>query len=100
MPKTEMSRSRFCPFCRGATRPLNTKGVEFALHSVDGVSEKRGGMTMRRGGHSMPQVFINDQPVGGSDEPTAPDMDDDLDKLPGLGRQPSIYALETRADAE
>ena len=87
MPKIEMYSSRFCPFCSGATRLLNAKGVEFTTYLVDGDPQKRREMMDRGGGYTVPQVFIDGRPVGGFDELTALDMDNELDPLLGLGSQ-------------
>lgn len=89
MPKIEIYSSKFCPFCWGANRLLKAKGAEFTVYSVDGDLQKRKEMMARGGGHTVPQIFIDDRPVGGLDELTALDMDEELDSLLGLGRQPS-----------
>lgn len=89
MPKIEVYGSLFCPFCWGTTRLLTAKGVEFTSYSVDGDPKKRREMMDRGGGHTVPQVFIDGRPVGGFDELTALDMDNQLDFLLGIGTQSS-----------
>lgn len=89
MPKIEIYSSKFCPICWGANRLLKAKGADFTVYSVDGDLQKRKEMTARGGGHTVPQIFIDDRPVGGFDELTALDMDDELDSLLGLDRQRS-----------
>lgn len=88
LPKIEMYSSAYCPFCWGAQRLLKTKGVAFTLYSVDGEPKKRIETMKRGGGRTVPQVFIDDRPVGGFDELTALDMDGELDAMLGLNRRP------------
>ncbi len=89
MPKIEIYSSKFCTFCWAANRLLKAKGVEFTVYSVDGDPEKRKEMTARGGGPTVPQIFVDGRPVGGFEELTALDMDDELNPLLGLGSQPS-----------
>ncbi len=48
---------------------LETKGIEFIEYPIDGDSAARAAMTERAGGaSSLPQIFINDQHIGGCQE--------------------------------
>lgn len=87
MPKIEMYSPQFCPFCLVAQRLLNAKVVEFTIRCVDGNAQKRRQLMDRGGGRTVPQVFIDNRSVGGFDQLTALDMDDELDALLGLARQ-------------
>jgi len=82
-----MCSSQFCPFCLVAQRLLNAKDVVFTIYSVDGDPQKRREMMNRGGGRTVPQVFIDSRPVGGFDQLTTLDMDQELDALLRLARQ-------------
>jgi glutaredoxin 3 len=71
-----------CPFCIRAKALLNKKGVEFTEYSVDGDEEARAVMAERANGkRSVPQIFINDQHVGGCDDLYALNSRGKLDEL-------------------
>ena len=84
MPKIEMYSPSFCPFCWGAQRLLKSKSVDFTIYPVDGDPQRRKEMMDRGGGYTVPQIFVDDRPLGGFDEISALDMDGDLDRLLGI----------------
>ncbi|BBA78678.1 glutaredoxin 3 [cyanobacterium endosymbiont of Rhopalodia gibberula] len=58
-----------CPFCIQAKALLNKKGVKYTEYRIDGDYETREKMKQRAEGRSsLPQIFINNQPIGGCDE--------------------------------
>jgi glutaredoxin 3 len=58
-----------CPFCIRAKQLLRQKGVEFAEYVIDGDEVARAKMAQRANGRrSVPQIFINDQHIGGCDD--------------------------------
>ena len=84
--KVEIYSSYFCPFCWRAKKLLGSKGVEFEEYDVDGNPALRAEMTERSGGgRTVPQIFIDGQPVGGSDDLAALEVAGELDKLLGAG---------------
>jgi glutaredoxin 3 len=71
-----------CPFCIRAKALLNKKGVEFTEYSIDGDEDAREVMAERANGRrSLPQIFINDQHVGGCDDLYALNSRGKLDDL-------------------
>ncbi|HUA89131.1 MAG TPA: glutaredoxin domain-containing protein, partial [Steroidobacteraceae bacterium] len=64
-----------------ARRLLDAKGVKYEEIDVDVVPGARQEMEQRAGRSTIPQIFINDQPVGGSDELHALDAEGRLDPL-------------------
>ncbi len=71
-----------CPFCIRAKRLLDSKGVSYTEYSIDGDEAARAKMAARANGRrSVPQVFINDQHVGGCDDIHALDRAGELDAL-------------------
>ncbi len=69
MKTVEIYTSNFCGFCVAAKRLLAGKGVEFTEYDVSSDSAKRQEMMSRaNGGHTVPQIFVGDNHVGGCDE--------------------------------
>ena len=82
MPKVTIYTTMFCPYCLMAKRLLNQKGVAFEEIAVDGNPELRREMTAKADGRTtVPQIWIGDTHVGGSDELHALEHDGKLDQL-------------------
>lgn len=82
MAKVEIYTWTFCPYCIRAKHLLKRKGVEFTEYKIDGDNAARATMAERaNGGRSVPQIFINDQHVGGCDDIHALDSAGKLDPL-------------------
>lgn len=60
---------------------LEHKGVEFNEIKVDGDLETRQKMTRLSGGHTVPQIFIDEKPIGGCDDLFALERQGKLDEL-------------------
>ena len=61
---------------------LQKKGVEFTAIDVDGDPAMRQQMTERSGGgRTVPQILIDGNPIGGSDELMALEQSGELDRL-------------------
>jgi glutaredoxin 3 len=74
-----------CPYCVRAKRLLADKGVEFTEHDITMGGPKRDEMMARApGAMTVPQIFIGDTHVGGSDDLAALERGGRLDAL--LGR--------------
>ena len=68
-PKVEIYTWRTCPFCIRAKALLKRKGVDFTEYAIDGDEAARSQMSDRaNGGRTLPQIFINDQHIGGCDD--------------------------------
>ena len=72
-----------CPFCLAARMLLKKKGVPFEDILISGNAELRATMEQRSGRRTVPQIFINDEPIGGFDELYALEQKGELDKLLG-----------------
>ncbi|MGB1298997.1 MAG: glutaredoxin 3 [Psychrobium sp.] len=77
---TIYSRS-WCSFCKRAKALLDSKEVAFDTIDIEEQPEKRDEMIERTGRTSVPQIFINDQAIGGCDDLFALHASGDLDKL-------------------
>jgi glutaredoxin 3 len=82
MPAVDIYTTPFCPYCRRAKSLLTKKGVAFREIDVSDIVGAREEMQRRSaGGKTVPQIFIGDRHIGGSDELAALDRAGDLDPL-------------------
>ena len=82
MATVEIYTTMFCPFCVRAKSLLTKKGVAFEEIEVDGDLARRREMTERSGGgYTVPQIFIDDKSIGGSDDLAALEQSGELDRL-------------------
>jgi glutaredoxin 3 len=82
MPKIEVFTQAFCPYCARAMNLLAKKGAAFQEIDAPGGSPAREEARTRSGGKtSVPQIFIDGQYVGGSDDLAALDRSGKLDAL-------------------
>lgn len=82
MAPVEIYTTPYCGYCRAAKALLTRKNVPFTEIDVSGDAELREAMTERAGGRtSVPQIFIGEVHVGGSDELHALDRAGKLDAL-------------------
>jgi glutaredoxin 3 len=58
----------YCPYCHRARALLDRKAVTYRVVDVEGDDAQREWLRTVTGRHTVPQIFINGQPVGGSDE--------------------------------
>lgn len=77
----------YCPYCKRAKALLSSKGVTFTEHDLVLTPELTEEMITRSGRRTVPQIFIGDTHVGGSDDLFALDKAGKLDALLGLGER-------------
>ena len=80
-PKGLMYVTDWCPYCDRARSLLADKGVTVLEIDVDAVPGAREEMRARSGRDTVPQIFIGESHVGGSDDLQALDADGRLDSL-------------------
>ena len=82
MPHITVYSGPNCPYCERAKALLKKKGVPFEDFNVRTDTAKFDEMLSKSGGKkTIPQIFINDQHIGGSDELYALDAAGKLDGL-------------------
>jgi glutaredoxin 3 len=82
MKEVRIYTARYCPYCTAAKSLLKRKGVAFTEIDIGGNWERRDEMIEKANGRvTVPQVFIGDFHVGGSDELRALDREGKLDPL-------------------
>jgi glutaredoxin 3 len=67
-PAIVMYTTNWCPYCERARKLLKSKGASFEEIDVESTPEKRAEMISRSGRRTVPQIFIGEQHVGGSDD--------------------------------
>ena len=82
--KVIMYTTPWCGFCAAAKALLKKKGVEFEDIDVSNDAELRDHMISISGRTSVPQIFINDEHIGGFDDMNALDQAGELDGRLGL----------------
>ena len=82
MAKVVMYTTAVCPYCINAKRLLGSKGVaQIDEIRVDSSPELRMEMMEKTGQRTVPQIYINDQHIGGFDELRALDLRGQLEPL-------------------
>ena len=83
-PKIEIYGTETCGYCTAARMLLKKKGLDYEDILISKNENALRLMLERSGRQSVPQIFINDQPIGGFDELYALDQSGDLDQLLGV----------------
>jgi len=81
MGKIEIYTKNYCPYCHRAKELLKIKGVNFTEYDISQNPEREAEMLQRSGRSTVPEIFINDQLIGGCDELFSLDETGALDPL-------------------
>ena len=81
MAKVEVYSSAQCPYCVMAKQLLDRKGIDYKEIRVDRDSSRRQEMMKKSRQRTVPQVFINNQAVGGYTDLLALERAKRLDSL-------------------
>jgi glutaredoxin 3 len=85
MAVVEIYTSMWCPFCHRAKKLLNDKGVDYKEIDVGMGGNTRQEMIDRaEGRYTVPQIFIDNVGIGGSDELANLDYNGQLNSMLGL----------------
>lgn len=85
MSKVEIYTKGHCPYCHRAKALLSQKGVQFEEFKIDQNPDLRPLMIERaNGGSTVPQIFINNQHIGGCDDMFFLESQNKLDSLLAL----------------
>ncbi len=72
--------TKICPYCFRAKALLEKRGIAFEEIDVSGDHDKRAWLVKATGQKTVPQIFIGETPVGGSDDLAALDRAGELTK--------------------
>jgi glutaredoxin 3 len=67
-----------CPYCVAAKRLLAARGIPYEEIDVTGDQEARARLVERTGRRTVPQIFIDGNPIGGYEELAAMDREGKL----------------------
>ncbi|HEX3675462.1 MAG TPA: glutaredoxin 3 [Rhizomicrobium sp.] len=82
MTKVTIYTTPICPYCARAKRLLKEKGAPVEEIDVFMDADARAEMEQKSGGRrTVPQIFIGDRHIGGSDDLYALDHEGKLDSL-------------------
>jgi glutaredoxin 3 len=81
MTNVIMYSTGYCPYCTKARKLLDKKGVDYIDMRVDIQTELRDEMIQRSGRHTVPQIFINGQAIGGCEDLYTLEQEGKLDSL-------------------
>jgi GrxC family glutaredoxin len=84
MPKVVIYTTSYCPYCFRAKALLRSKNVEFEEIDVTDDAARRAEMERLSARRTVPQIFIDDQSIGGYDDARRLDATGELNRL--LGR--------------
>jgi glutaredoxin 3 len=85
MARVEIYSTMFCGYCARAKGLLDRKGVAYVNIDVIEDSARRDEMIARSGGRqTVPQIFIDSEHIGGSDELLALERAGKLDAKLGI----------------
>lgn len=81
MAKVVVYTKESCPFCHLAKELLSSRKIDFEEIRIDLDPEKLDEMVKRSQRRTVPQIFINDQSIGGYDDLTKLVKSGELDGL-------------------
>lgn len=81
MAKIIIYSTEYCTYCVTAKKLLDQKGATYTEIMVDQDPEKKQEMIELSGRRTVPQIFINDQHIGGCDDLMALNSTGKLDLL-------------------
>lgn len=82
--KIEIYTKWGCPYCVAAKALFEKKGADYTEHDITMGGPKREEMLQRvPGARTVPQILVNDEPLGGFDDVNALDRKGKLDPLLG-----------------
>ena len=82
MARIEVYTTQSCPYCVRAKRLLQERGLAYEEFDVGDDAALRARIVERSGGRrTVPQIFIDDRPIGGYEELAALDASGELAAL-------------------
>ena len=82
MSKVEIYTWQYCPFCIRAKSLFKKKNINFTEYKIDGDEDARALMIKRADGRkTLPQIFIDNEGIGGCDDLYTLENENKLDAL-------------------
>lgn len=84
MKKVKVFSKSYCPFCIRAIELLKEKDIEFEVVDITEDEEKMTILSHRTNCDTVPQIFIDENFIGGCDELMALASSGELDEMLGI----------------
>ena len=84
MKKIEIYTKNYCYFCHRAKDLLQEKGARFTEYDVTNDVPREKEMRERSGRTTVPEIFVDDQLIGGCDDLLDPEAAGTLEETLGL----------------
>jgi glutaredoxin 3 len=81
MPRILMYTTGWCGYCVRAKALLDAKGIEYSEVNIDDDPAFRAKLLHLTGNWTVPQILLDDRPIGGYTELRRLDLDGRLDEL-------------------
>ncbi len=81
MKKVKIYSKSYCPFCERAIQLFKDKNIEFEIIDVTEDEERMMNLSHKTNCDTVPQIFIEDEFIGGCDELMALEAKGDLNKM-------------------
>ncbi|SEP67336.1 glutaredoxin 3 [Natrinema salaciae] len=96
-PRVEIYTKTDCPYCEKAKDLFDSKGVEYETYNVTGDDDLFEEMVERADGRqTAPEIFIDDELIGGWDDTSALDGTGELDEMLGIATETDDEIVEHR----
>lgn len=79
--RVEIYGTSFCRHCLAARKLLDARQIDYTEYLIDLMPLERAEMLRRCGRKKVPQILINDLPIGGDEDLMALDASGELDRL-------------------
>jgi thioredoxin reductase (NADPH) len=94
MAHIEIYTKHWCPYCDRAKALLQSKGIAYEEIDVTQNPDREHEITQRSQRRTVPQIFINGTPVGGSDDLAVLNASGELDRMVGSGDPDDVARKE------
>ncbi|WP_049925885.1 glutaredoxin 3 [Halopiger goleimassiliensis] len=96
-PRVEIYTKEDCPYCEKAKDLFDSKGIEYEEYNVTGDDDRFEEMVERANGRkTAPEVFIDDELIGGWDDTSALNETGELDEKLGIADDSDDEIVEHR----
>lgn len=68
MKKVEIYTTQICPYCVRAKKMLSDRNIAYQEIKINSAEQMQEMITRAGGRRTVPQIFIDDQHIGGSDD--------------------------------
>ena len=93
MNNVEIYSKDWCPYCSKAKSLLQSKGVEYKEIDVTNNEQQENEMVERSMRRTVPQIFINDESIGGYDDIAQLNATGELDLKLGLEKKRALHKV-------